>query len=395
MSNLGSGNYFMKSIQHIHLSYWRLIVPMGITFAVVSQLYSTVCGLGLTFDSNMYLAGARYFQSSEWTWAFNHLTFQYKPPLYPLFLTVFTLDSMRVINTVLLSLSLFIIAFLFDALLKSKGFKMLGFLTVASFTPLIMVHVYLWTEPLFLLILFGSILLYVKYNESKDLTILIVLAVLSVFLSLIRHVGIFFILGYFLAILLDNSNKKWKAFLYLIIASSGFIIWNLSIMFGGFYERILTFSAPIRSNSFVRLDNILLFLNGSSLWILPNNLPAWFRISVLIVLIILLAIGLFKVIKRSPQTILKGFVIIIVTYYILMHLAFKLYISSEERYLMPIFPLFILVAFSTIEVLKEKIGVKFYIVKLIIFLWLFYPVVRTVKNAMFWHDKNCPVVVNK
>jgi hypothetical protein len=395
MSNLGSGNYFMKSIQHIHLSYWRLIVPTGITFAVVSQLYSTVCGLGLTFDSNMYLEGARYLQSSELTWAFNHLIFQYKPPLYPLLLAVFSLDSMRVVNTILLSLTLLSIAILFDAILKSRVYKTLGFLIVASFTPLIMVHVYLWTEPLFLFILFGSILLYVKYYESKDLTILIVLGVLSIFLSLIRHVGIFFILGYFLAILLDNSNKKWKAFLYLVIGSSGFVIWNLLIMVGGFYDRILTFSAPIRSNSFVRLDNIFLFLNGSSLWILPNNLPAWFRISVLIALIILLSIGLFKVIKRNPQSTLKGFVIIIVTYYILMHLAFKLYISSEERYLVPIFPLFILVALSTIEVLKEKIGVKFSIVKLIIFLWLFYPVVRTVKNAMFWHDKNCVVEANK
>jgi hypothetical protein len=68
--------------------FWPLVFPLGLALALLAQLIATSCGLGLTFDSYLYLDGAKYFRGGIDGIMADQLVFQAKPPAFSFLLSV-------------------------------------------------------------------------------------------------------------------------------------------------------------------------------------------------------------------------------------------------------------------------------------------------------------------
>lgn len=383
---VGSDKYSaaLTQIDRSERLYWRLVVPGGIIFALIAQLLSTHCGLGLTSDSYLYIEGAEYFKGSLEGSMTDQPVFQAKPPLFSLFLSALPMLVLPFVYSILLVINLLILARVVFVVLSSGTWRTLAFIAVASFTPLVMVHVYLWTEPLFLVFLYFAVFILVtSTGSSLKKSSTIILAFVAILMVLTRHVGLFFVFGIFIAMSLDRS-LGWINGLIVLIAGLGmFLIWNFAIMSDGMADRVHTLSAPIAAGKFARFQNIEYYLGAASSWLLPNAINKWVRILFFLVV----SVGFFLMVrsKGSKPGVVKIFLIISLTYYILMHISFLIVESSADRYLMPIYPLVAITVFSIFESLSIK--VKWPII--IVLVWLIYPVSRTIKNSLFWKEKIC------
>jgi len=109
-----------------------------------------------------------------------------------------------------------------------------------------------------------------------------------------------------------------------------------------------------------------------------------------IVLFFLAFLG-FHLFRFKGNEKLKLMAIILAVYFIMIQLAFKVEPWSAERYLSPVFPVLFFIAFGTLQDLEFKKVAWWKPVYLHIFLalWWLYPLIRTLKNAGFWHQINC------
>jgi hypothetical protein len=88
----------------------------------------------------------------------------------------------------------------------------------------------------------------------------------------------------------------------------------------------------------------------------------------------------------SGSPIARMLLIIAVTYYLLMHLSFLIDQSSADRYLAPIYPLVLIAVFHLAE---RSTYLKHKLIKIIVVIWLLYPMSRLIKNTIFWQAKIC------
>ena len=368
-----------------HKLFWRLIFPSGMIFALGAQLVATSCGLGLTFDSYLYLEGAEWFNGAIEGTMTRQAVFQSKPPLFPLFISWFSFDILPYVYTVLLLANLFIVAKIISASSSSFFWQAMAFLAIAMFAPLIMVHVYLWSEPVFLLLLYGSVLILIKSGKTGLSTrSLVILAALAMAMVMTRHVGLFVVIGIFLAMFF-NPHIGWRSALVILLpAILVFLVWNFGLMSEGFSERLTTLKAPVAGGSWARLQNIEYYLGAASTWLLPHNLNKLLRIVLFIIVIKSILFLTRRNIKRSY--IARTLLIVIASYYFMMHTSFLIDESSADRYLVPIYPLAIILIFHLLAQVSVQ-GHK--LLKYLVVIWLLYPAGRTVKNTIFWKDKIC------
>ena len=379
----------MPGLNSKTVPYWRVIVPAGLLFALVCQFIATRCGIGMTNDSYLFLEGVPFFLGVGGKSMIEYSVFQAKPPLFSFFLSIVPIAQIHIIFLLIMAISLYLWAKIIDNLLRNAFWKAIAFLSIASFTPFLMVHVYLWTEPLFMLFLAASIWvlqILVKEVKLKNLALFIILGVL---LMLTRHVGLYFVLGFSLALLYSREVNYKYALAYLGTGIIVFMLWNFLFMHSGIESRIVTLKSPVSGGTWARLDNIGFFLEAASKWILPNSLPYWLRMGVVITVIGGTSGYLWMLRKNDFFFSVMSLVIIVATYYGLMHVAFRIDPFSAERYIMPIFPISVIIFFMVLEQvanLKHKYCRYLMLVSL---LWLLYPAYRTAKNTEFWQVKLC------
>ena len=140
------------------------------------------------------------------------------------------------------------------------------------------------------------------------------------------------------------------------------------------------------------------YLSSLGLWLSPTVVSEHIRI----VLVAILAIGIlvafyFRKLSMSPHALVFSKILLacIIIYYGARSILER-DLDEIDRYLSEIYPLSMLFIGMVADAVIVRFNAKR---KLIIFslsfIWLMYPVTRTVKNAVFWHSNNCTVQLNK
>lgn len=367
-----------------HWNYFLIIIALGL------QLYSTQCAPGITYDSRQYLSSAQSFATNQ-----QLLNEEGKPhlahtPLYAItlsFLGKNRLQLSKYLNTVCLAITLLLWLSLGNQILTHSIYQWLFALVLVLATPLQLLHHFVWSEPMFVMLLSASVVLLYKYSKKNHPKYLWALALLGFFLCLQRNPGIFLIIGFFLSLWHFFGVKWWKVLLYTLFAMTGWICWT-----------VYTFrinpkgTQPAFHNVLGELlsrHNLDHHLNVLSSWFLPITIPVILRAILFgILLIFVLATVFYWQIKSGK--FIKVLLTLIFVYIICLQFTERVDYHETTRYLAVIFPLIILALFQFFELISEQMPmIVARTFKLILLLWLLYPIGRTWKNVDSWHKIRC------
>lgn len=374
-----------KYLDQIDNKYtWIIPFLVGI-LACCTLVYAVWCGLGLTYDSHNYLSAARAIGEGRPMETQLGAKYVAQPPLFPAILSLWNgnLFFSKVFNIACYAVTLILTWKLIDVALDSIGYKVLACFYIFLSTPLLLVHSFLWSEPLFLLLIQLTIVTLYFYRQTKRRSFFYALIGLSLLLCAQRNAGIFIVSGIFLGLFLEENSfvDRIKVVGALLISLVGFFIWNIY----GFIREGGDFLA---AGYFQNIPgNILEYSRAVGVWFLPGTLSQY-------VLVVPGLFGLLFVISIffssepiSPRlTFLRQLSTIPFVYVLGFVILGKPVASDVERFLAGIFPVYSVVVFQAVERMQIK-RKKWLILPVAII--LLYGLLRTGNNAKRWNESNC------
>ncbi|MBA4145871.1 MAG: hypothetical protein C0523_08920 [Cytophaga sp.] len=370
------------------LNQWRWIALVIVSGSTLLQWFAHSCGLLLTHDSYNYLSAAKSFREHGQLLAITGDPYIYWPPLFPVLLSLFRepLKVMMWTHLILFVAIGSIMAIIAERLIQHKIVRGICMISLMCGVHLIMNSVFLWSELLFI---FLALILSYYLPKSNELSSAFVTSlVLGFLLCIQRNAGIYILSGAALWIAIEGSlswqqNIK-KALFFFIITTSGFWLWNLSITF--------LFSSPFQLQKGDFFYYIGYNLKGMMWALLKTYLPLKESWTVLMVVIL---IGLFFFLKKNfkEDLMLRAMSCIILGYLLGIILLFRIEAEEElDRFVSVILPFSGLIFFSAIDkMLIDKSNRIKMITSLALTLWLIYPLGRTAKNVIQWHETSCSV----
>jgi hypothetical protein len=189
--------------------------------------FNTPFGLGMNQDSAYYIMGARNilagngYSKFSGTDTFRLITIE--PPLYSYTLAFIGLSGLdairaaRLLNIVLIGFDLLLFAWLIYYATRNKLLTILANLLFLFSTTMFLRYTWALTEPLFMTLLLGSIILYYKFLQTHGIVWVVALGFGTAALYLTRYAGIYLAVVWLPAILLVSSPKTRlkHALLYL------------------------------------------------------------------------------------------------------------------------------------------------------------------------------------
>lgn len=335
--------------------HWRNFLIENL-FAIISifggiciYIYVNGCGIGYTYDSQLYVEGAEYFRENS---DFKNEAFTYKPPAYSLVISLIGKKGIRLLNGFCLGLSILLFSFIVKDTIKSRLGKWLIVLLFAFGTPIQLVHAFAWTEPLFLSIFLLCLLFILRSSYQKKIPVvkLILLTFLFVMLIMLRHVGLFLVSGIFIASIIMRARDRVSLILPILVALIAFTTWNFFVS-DGIAERLDPFSASrydrlIEQFYFNSLD----LLMGIGVWVIPRSLFPDYVLAIIALIVLLPTIRSFTDRRhRNNLRVSKFLFILALVYLVLLILPFRFYPDDVERYLSVVYPLFLIIIFVQIE----------------------------------------------
>lgn len=370
---------------HVH---WFLLIT--IIVGVVLQLYSTQCAPGITYDSNQYLASAKSFAHNQTLLHADGTPHVDHVPLYSLILSFLgenRLQWSKYLNTLCLGAILLMFAYLCrQTLAKTVNYR-LCILSLALATPLQLIHHFVWSEPLFVVLLAGILVFLYKYQQQPHPAHYWAITGLSFILCLQRNPGIFLVAGVALSLWVFTQAGFGRVLLYGCLGVSGWVGWTIVGM-------QLTQSGlhPAAYNIFGNIlvkQNLDHYLNAISAWFVPLAIPLLIRGSAFIVGVLLIAWWMRKYNLRLDK-FTKILLTIAATYIVFLQLTERISFHETERYAAVVFPLLWLVFFQVYDTLSEYIALNHqWLLTALMVVWLSYPTLRTAKNIHLWQTRTC------
>lgn len=349
----------------------------------ITHRYTQSCGVGKTYDSENYVWASNTYAERGILENKDGALFLQQPPLFPLILSLakphqITFSSW--LNTCCLLGTIYIWLVLAGKVLTNNISWSLYALCLTFATPLYLVHQFLWSEPIFLLLLSLHFWAFEQYTTHKKVFYWWLMISCGFLFCLQRSIGFTFILGtaaglYFLA-----NEKRYRTFIYLFISCSGIILWFLYILN---YKTVTEFA-----NTYGIQDNtqsgVKLLVESFGLWFLPAKSPQ--------IATILITLGLFLGVLRSlilsfstkKKSVFLQSIVYSIFFYIVILGIKKSDFSDTERFIGILYPLILLLLFYNLPNSKNYIIILIYIC-----LGTVYPVIRCFKNVLFWKEVQC------
>jgi hypothetical protein len=387
----------------------KLKLAIYLLLTTIIYLYAVVCGLGLTPDSHAYMAAAKSFAISHQFNSTNGEPYTAWTPLYPFLLSFYT-DNIVIFAIILQGIGLLtVVAIIYYSTEKliENHFLCIWVCLQAVFSPyLFLVSSFLWSEIVFTAILWILLSVFFQGNKNNKFHYFLWLIVLSNLLCLQRNTGIFIVLSLGLCMLLQNlQDLTWQnlkilvsktiickifgAIFYVIFSLLGVIIWHIRC------EMLTPTKVNFTENIFdFPITHVLYFsLHRLSTWFFPPQIPYFLRIILLFVIIFYLLKELLKIYQVNKFNYFLAYLpIIIFSYIFAFIILLRNFDADGDRYLAPIHAVFVLwlgIFFDS----KLKNG-KNRLILFFLFMWLAYPIIRTVKNVQFWHEITCVIKKN-
>ncbi|WMJ73681.1 hypothetical protein RCC89_10975 [Cytophagaceae bacterium ABcell3] len=356
-------------------------------------------GLGIEIDAVHFLYAAQNIPT-KFTKPNNDFFIDW-PPLYPLVLSIYQLgapkipilDFTKYLHLFLILVSGLSSLYLLATFVKEKAYLYLASLVFAFSFPLLLVHIFAWSEPLFITILMLIMVCIVRLQKSTNHLPFCFLLPLIFLLIMQRKSGIMFVPGIAL-VLLTLPNKAFKT----KIIYSGFAALTGVVSYGLWQYYRKKFTGHMFGEAYWDLERLYLnpleTIDQLSTWFLPHQIPAYVRVSTLIVLAFFLyksniVKGIFSEVNKS--TVLKTALFLSGSYLIVLNLVLVyVHIADDfdDRILAPAYlPIFILLIGMAYLIDQKKFTIKIRNISIPILLvfacWMLYPTMRTAKHIIY------------
>ncbi|MCT4599172.1 MAG: glycosyltransferase family 39 protein [Vallitalea sp.] len=351
--------------------YMKLNLILGISsvfgFILLLNILPKV-GAIYTHDSVAYTYGAKSLLNGQGLKYFGYKTpiIQW-PPLYSLLLVIPTAIGLEIsrfvifFNSFLFAFILFISGKWFYEHLKSKMLVYLGVIFIMFSIPIIHISRFIWTEPLFILLLITSLICFEKYLEKYSMKWLIISGLISSICWLTRYTGITVLITCCLLILIYRKsikNKLIDLFIYGSLSAIPMAVWVIRNII---LSNTITGGRTIKRTSII--NNIKKTLHIFYSWFTGEE----FRISIIgiisLTLIVIISIIILIMRKRSKEIIRgcnKGFIEFLIFsmlyFIILIHSASKYAMDPlNDRLWSPIYIPLIFVTFYIIDIIVNNL----------------------------------------
>lgn len=311
------------------------IFPLA-CLALLMAWLATRWGIGTSPDSVAYISSARNLWSPD---PDSQIALVFRPPFYPVLLALLSLTGLDVLIVARwLNIGLLLANTLLLSLIVRRSYPhpawlgpLLGLLFLAAL-PLLEIHAYAWTEPLFILLGFAALYLLAAAHPRPSLVQFTAVALLLAASLLVRYAGLAFILTAVLA-LLWWGGLGWAAWRRAVLLGAAaclpLILWmGYNVGQGGSATgRSLAFHPAGRDHFWQAIFTLTDWL------LLPTATPGWARVLFLLILAAT-AVGVLFFCWRQRQ---RPSVLPLSPFYQLLLL------------FVPIYPLFLLVSISFLD----------------------------------------------
>lgn len=384
----------------------HIIIGLFAVAGIIVILTSTaIYGAGITTDSVYYLSSAENLLAGKGYIGFDGKPYVHWPPLFPSLMAILSLSGIdpytagRFINAFSFGGIIFLSGILFHRRIKSFWLTISGTLAVLLSTALLKDCTYLWSEPVFIVLLIMFVYCTTQYMEKQRLLFLVLAAVFAALSCLQRYAGLTTIAAGGILILFFNRkipllSRLKRSFLFGLIAILPLCLWmlrnrlisstNIGYQFGLWPD---LFSWIVVNP----LENI-------TPWLVTRQLRLPARLIIIgIFLFVLIAAEIIrrrKMLRQSPDTkIVQVTVIFCLVYAVFVIAAALVVAEANERVWSPLFVFLILLMLVGIEAVAglldrflKKPSASNLLVSAIIGLWLFlYCLPIFQQTASFYH----------
>ena len=379
----------------VHINQ-KVIILISVLMAMIICLFANSNGLGMTHDSIQYWEKSIIFKN---TWSLRKAGFTTFLPFQSLEVVLLSilganaLTIMKYLHVLFLGGTVFIHLTIAKEIFKHTKTLIIYALTLVFSTPLLMVHSFLWTEPLFIVLVSLQWYMLWRFFQRKTSKVLVAILLISVIYCWQRKAGMLFSLGLIVVFIAHFASSKKKLAGILVAISLA-----IFILYGGLGTTNFIGEHPALSSIPLNLKNYFGALGG---WIFPLPLNYWIRTGLFVFLLVVIALVLKKTLPEMEErrkSYIRGIIIIILTYVVIRHFYPRPHADEADRFLAPIYPgMFFLIIFVwECVLLKTRKAAFRLILPVILALWLIYPVIRTFKNAKQWHNRTkIPLLIKK
>ncbi|MER2998047.1 hypothetical protein [Pontibacter populi] len=362
-----------------------------ILFTLIGVLILAAClrdGIGITFDSYLYLLGGSYLLQNGFSDILAVPAFQAKPPVLSGLYALLQNDLwlIRISNLLFLGGSLWANFKFVNLLVGTTFFRRFIKALLATATPFMLVHSFLWSEPFFIFILSLYYLLSYQALAKPAITKqLYLLPLLGLLLVGLRHIGVVFAIVCSLYLLLHykrfTKRQLIPVLLNVILPPLALLGWHVGVLVHG--------SDTEAYNLLKDLDlmrNFLVYADVLKVWLVPPGLP-FPNVLAVLAFIIYGAVAVIAV-KQSYSSELKHLVILFIVsataYAGLMLFKGDLLVDDNERYLSVVYAPLTMLLFYVVSNWAVQTTINRNLIYLLLLLWFSYPLVRTLYNANRW-----------
>lgn len=354
--------------------------------------YATYHGLALTSDSWNYVGAAKSFVATGELRNANGTRYVAWPPLFPVVLASWAELlplNWKWLQGGCLAASLVLWGRLGQQLLTHQWLTRLYILVLAFSTPWLMCGGFLWSEPLFILLLSGYLYALYSYSISGKTTLLLWATVCGMLLPLQRVSGFFVLAGVGLSVVLLYPAGAWRR--KGILLAHGF----LTVLPGCIWQYYTLVTAAARNLQDVREWTVWVqaatdFGHAMGRWLTPLTKQAaqgygWYGA----VFLLLLAVGLAVPGPRFLKLLGGMLPVVLLPLVPLAWLGQSgVGLTDADRYTAVMYAPFFLLLFARAQrITSTQSPSRQQLILILGFCWLLYPASRMVRNAIYLHER--------
>jgi hypothetical protein len=361
-----------------------LLFLLTILLNISALVFSTQNGIKLTDDSHYYLFAAKTFAEKGEMLKPDGSLFCEWPPLFPFILSVFkgNLSAILGLNILSSCLSFGLIFYISCRLLSTFSARSLWGVFLSVSVSWLLVHVFLWSEPLFMLFLYSAIFFGTSETEKNGIFYALLSGMFFLAAILQRNLALPFFAGFAFFFLVEKLYfKKELHFRHIFI----FLLPVLGILW---YKIYFPCSGKVSENLFTRsfFDNFMLYAETLGSLLLPKQIFAALIFGTgftFFCLLFPLTSIFFK--KNDHSTFLMPVSGGLSAYISAILIFSPATAEDSERLLAPVFPLILLQTAYFFEKLKRENFTFSYVLPFVFLaISLVYLFFRFVKNCLFF-----------